>query len=125
MSQPRVTVLSLGGTIASTDARVSGVVPTLTSDDLSAAVPQLTEVADVSVVPFRQVPGAYLTIDDIALAREVTSLVDGGTSGVVVTQGTDTIEETAFVLDLLVDRDAPVVVTEAMRTRRPSKRRRT
>jgi L-asparaginase len=113
---PEVTVLSLGGTISSTDSGGKGVEPSLTGQALVEDVPQITEVADVSAASFRQAASGELTLDDlIELASEITERIDGGASGAVVTQGTDTIEETAFVLDLLVDRDAPVVVTGAMR----------
>ncbi len=116
MSQPRIDVLSLGGTIAMSGPATTGVVPTLTGADLVAAVPQLAEVAAVEASSFRLVPGAHLTIDDIvALAAEIDRRLAAGAAGVVVSQGTDTIEEVAFALDLLVAGDGPVVVTGAMR----------
>lgn len=116
MALPEVVVLSLGGTISSTDAGGSGVEPTLTGEALVADVPEIEEVAEVSAEAFRQAASGELTVDDlIELAAEISRRVDAGAAGAVVTQGTDTIEETAFTLDLLVDRDAPVVVTGAMR----------
>ena len=116
MAIPKVTVFSMGGTISSVDAGGKGVEPTLTGEALVSDVPEIAEVAEVSAVSFRQVASGELTVDDLVeLASEITKCVDAGASGVVITQGTDTIEETSFVLDLLVDRDAPVVVTGAMR----------
>lgn len=116
MALPKVQVFSLGGTISSTGSDEEGVEPTLTGEELVADVPQISEAADVSAVSFRQAPSGELTVRDLSgLASEIERCVDEGASGAVVTQGTDTIEETAFALDLLVDRDAPVVVTGAMR----------
>lgn len=113
---PEVAVLSMGGTISSTNAGGKGVEPTLTGEALVSDVPEIAYAAEVSAASFRQAASGELTIDDLVeLAAEITRRADGGASGAVVTQGTDTIEETAFVLDLLVDRDAPVVVTGAMR----------
>jgi L-asparaginase len=111
-----VLVLSLGGTIAMSSGDGRGVSPKLTGADLVGAVPELTQVARVDADSFRQLPGAHLTFDDLAaLADRIDEAVAGGADGVVITQGTDTIEETAFLLDLLLDVDAPVVVTGAMR----------
>jgi L-asparaginase len=88
----------------------------LSGEALVEDVPEISEVAEVSADSFRQVPGSDLTLEDlIELAAEIEVRIDTGAAGVVVTQGTDTIEETSFVLDLLVNRDAPVVVTGAMR----------
>ncbi len=117
MALPEVAVLSLGGTISSTQAEGgSGVAPSLTGEALVEDVPEISEVAEVSADSFRQVPGSELVLEDlIELAAEIESRIDAGAAGVVVTQGTDTIEETSFVLDLLVDQDAPVIVTGAMR----------
>lgn len=116
MALPKVVVLSLGGTISSTDTGGGGVSPSLTGEALVEAVPEISEFAEVSAESVRQVPGSDLTIEDLVeVAEEATKRLDGGAAGVVVTQGTDSIEETAFALDLLVDRDSPVVVTGAMR----------
>ena len=114
----RVVVVSLGGTIASTHAAPDsgGVVPRLDAADLVAAVPGLEEVAAVEAISFRQVPSDDLSFDDIvALAERIEVALANGVDGVVVTQGTDSIEETSFILDLLVHSACPVVVTGAMR----------
>jgi L-asparaginase len=116
LALPKVAVFSLGGTISSVDAGGKGVEPTLTGEALVADVPEIADVAEVSATSFRQAASGEITVKDLVeLASEITNRIDQGASGVVVTQGTDTIEETSFVLDLLVDRDAPVVVTGAMR----------
>jgi L-asparaginase len=105
-----VRVLALGGTISSTSGG-AGVAPTLTASDLLAAVPGLAAL-DVALetVDVRRVAGSAVGWDDVLA---VAGLAGG--DGVVVTQGTDTIEETAYALDLLVGGEAPVVVTGAMR----------
>ena len=106
----------MGGTISSVDSGGKGVEPTLTGEALVSDVPEIAEVADVSAVSFRQAASGEIRVEDLVeLAAEIEGWIDGGAAGAVVTQGTDTIEETSFVLDLLVDREAPVVVTGAMR----------
>ncbi|MFK4103207.1 asparaginase [Streptomyces sp. NPDC019531] len=109
-----VAVISLGGTIAMTAQTDGGATPTLSADDLVAAVPGLADTGiHVQVHDFRRLPGASLSFSDLfELAATIETLpVDG----VVVTQGTDTIEETAYLLDLVTTGDMPIVVTGAMR----------
>ncbi|MDQ4086344.1 MAG: asparaginase [Actinomycetota bacterium] len=114
---PTVAVGSLGGTITmtSTPGR-TGVTPTADADDLVATVPGLSEVAEVRAETLLSAPGASLTFEDLlrclVWAREA---VDSGAAGVVLVQGTDTLEESAFLLDLFWDRPNPLVLTGAMR----------
>jgi L-asparaginase len=115
--RPRVTVMSLGGTISSTRAGDSGLAsPQVGAAELVAAIPELEPLADVNVIDIARLPSNDLSF---ALARklanEISSAARDGVDGVVVTQGTDTIEEMSFCLDLTVPEDIPVVVTGAMR----------
>jgi L-asparaginase len=111
----RVLLLSLGGTIAMTADDGGAVTPALGAGELAAAVPGLADVAAVEPESFRTIPGAQLGFADLAaLAERIERATGEGFDGVVVTQGTDTLEETSFVLDLLAPR-LPVVFTGAMR----------
>src|SRR5215216_3037200 len=113
MSKPRIHVLALGGTIA-TRPDASGVMQMgAGADDLVKAVPLLATLADIEAETVSRVGSHSLSFDQIhALAAKIAA---AAADGVIVTQGTDTLEETAFLLDLLVDRDIPVIVTAAMR----------
>ena len=117
MDQPKIAVFALGGTIATQPGRSAGLVPTLTGEALVTSVPELAALATLEVATFRQLPGPDLAFADIeALAVAIENAANDGADGIVVTQGTDTIEETAFVLDRIVASDIPVVVTGAMRS---------
>ncbi|CAN5764568.1 asparaginase [soil metagenome] len=113
MSNPRIAILALGGTIA-TRPDASGVMQMgAGADDLVRAVPCLAELADIEAETVLRVGSHSLSFDQIhALAARIATVK---AEGVIVTQGTDTLEETSFLLDLLVERDIPVIVTAAMR----------
>jgi L-asparaginase len=112
-----VAVFALGGTIAMSRQVGGGVGPALAAADLLGSIPGLAESGiGLRISDFRRVPGASLTIADLlGLAAAIEETVSDGVAGVVVVQGTDTIEETSYLLDLLYVRDEPVVVTGAMR----------
>ncbi|MBS0519987.1 MAG: asparaginase [Proteobacteria bacterium] len=113
MSKPRIHILALGGTIATRPDATGAMQMGLGADDLVGAVPLLATIADIEAETVSRVGSHSLGFDQLhALAAKIRSLK---ADGVVVTQGTDTLEETSFVLDLLLDLDIPVVITAAMR----------
>ncbi len=115
MTLPTVHIFSLGGTIAMTGDG-DGVKPSLNADDLIRAVPLLEDVADIQATSFRNVPSANLTISDLAeLCAAIDRAIADGAAGIVITQGTDTMEECAFALDVMLRTDTPVIITGAMR----------
>jgi len=113
----RVVVISLGGTIAMTATEAGGVTPALSADQLLAAVPGLANLnIAVETRDLRRLPGASLGFEDLtALIAVIDDRFADGVHGVVVVQGTDTIEETAYLIDLHHAGPQPVVVTGAMR----------
>lgn len=114
--KPRIAVFAMGGTIAMTRTAQGAIAPSLSGEALLAAVPGLEDVAGFDVISPMQKPGASLTIPDIlSVAEQVRTALAQGAAGAIIIQGTDTIEETAFVLDCVLTTSAPVVVTGAMR----------
>lgn len=115
-SRPRIAVFSTGGTIASVRDDGGAAQPGLTAEDLLRAVPELGAVGEMRAVRFRQVASSELSLaDTISLAGEIGRAIADGATAAIVTQGTDTLEETAFALELLWGGEAPVVLTGAMR----------
>jgi L-asparaginase len=113
MAKPRIHILALGGTIATRPDATGAMQMGLGADDLVAAVPLLAKVADIRAETVSRVGSHSLSFDQVhSLAAKIRSLE---ADGVVVTQGTDTLEETSFLLDLLLDLEIPVIVTAAMR----------
>src|SRR5579863_7141613 len=108
--KPRVAVFTLGGTIAMQATSGHPVTPALSASDLLAAVPGLDDVGvELSMRDVANKPGASLSFGDLfGLADAISAALGDGCAGAVVTQGTDTIEETAYLLDLLVASEAPV-----------------
>lgn len=116
MSKPRLLFLSLGGTITMVPSAEGGITPKLGAAELVASVPRLAEVADIDAQsPFKLPSPSLSNANLVEVAAAVMKGFAEGFDGAVVIQGTDTIEESAFLLDLLVDSEKPVVVTGAMR----------
>jgi len=90
--------------------------PALNGSDLVAAIPSLKDRAAIDVFAFSNVPSAYLTMEDLVRLKDyIEKLERDGYAGVVITHGTDTMEETAYFLDLTVQSEIAVVLTGAQR----------
>ena len=117
MTLPKVRLFLLGGTITMKGGADTGVVPTVDADALCRAVPGLDHVADIEARTDQMIASGNLSYQNaFDLATEIQQAdKNGDVDGFVVVQGTDTLEEMAFLLDCLLDIKRPVVVTGAMR----------
>jgi len=115
----RVAVVFTGGTISmETDSAAGGNLPRLDAAAILARTPGLDDIADVVPIDRGLTPASHFTFPqlfDLARAVDDAAAADD-VAGCVVVQGTDTIEETSFFLDLVLQTEKPVVVTGAMRT---------
>lgn len=111
-----VTVLGTGGTIASTSAD-DGATPTKRGHDLVDAVPELEAYGDVDVEQIAQVPSFEMDTETLErIGQRVAELdADGSVDAIVITHGTDTMEETAYYLDAALQPETPVFLTGAQR----------
>lgn len=118
VSKKKVAVIFNGGTITmKVDSRISAAVPSLTGEEIMAMVTGIEEYAEIESLTFSNLPGPHMTPEImLELSKFIQNLLDReDIAGVVVTHGTDTLEETAFLLDLTINNSKPVIVTGSMR----------
>lgn len=110
-----IVVIGAGGTLAMT-RQGDGLAPAQSASDLVEGIRARLEGVELVSIDAYSRPSANLGFVEVAnLARLAQEAAAGGAAGVVVTQGTDTIEETAFALELICKADIPIVVTGGMR----------
>jgi L-asparaginase len=118
-AKPKVRLLATGGTIAGAQASSADVgykSGSFSVDDLIKAVPQLKDLADLSGEQVANIGSQTMNHEVwLKLAARVNEVLKGDTDGVVITHGTDTMEETAYFLSLVVKSDKPVVLVGSMR----------
>lgn len=116
LNLPFVAVAALGGTIAMAGTPETGLQPALDADQLLAAVPAAAGVARLHMTSLAGVGSPSLHFSHLLrLLAWAHQRADEGVDGIVVTQGTDAIEESAFFFQLVWSRETPVVFTAAMR----------
>ncbi len=120
-AKPHIVILATGGTIAGAGASsvnsatyAAAKVPV---DSLIAGLPELAQVANVCGEQVFQIASESFTNDNLlTLGRRVSALVkQPDVDGIVITHGTDTLEETAYFLNLVIHTDKPIVVVGSMR----------
>lgn len=114
----KVAVIFTGGTISmKVDQRINAAIPALTSEEIMSMVTNIEKYADIEIINFAKLPGPHMTPElMLELSNIVKDLIKrDDITGVVVTHGTDTLEETAFFLDLNITCVKPVIVVGAMR----------
>ncbi len=112
----RILIVTTGGTIAMKFEEDKGVVPGVDPIGFLKSFPQLLHTAEIEVFEYSNIPSPYMTPEKMFdLARQVDiKIIDF--DGIVITHGTDTLEETAYMLDLVLTSRKPVVFTAAMRS---------
>ncbi|PZP95054.1 MAG: L-asparaginase [Variovorax paradoxus] len=118
---PNVVILATGGTIAGAGASAANsatyAAAKVPVDKLIAGLPEISKVANVKGEQTFQIASESFTNDNLlVLAKRVSALAkQSDVDGIVVTHGTDTLEETAYFLNLVVRTDKPIVVVGSMR----------
>ena len=117
--KPRVQVMFTGGTISmKIDPETAAAMPAFSGRDIVAHVPGLRRAARLILEDYAQLPGPHVHAQWIwGLKKRIEAhLADPRVDGIVVTHGTDTIEETSFLIDLTTQSSKPIVFCGAMRT---------
>ncbi len=115
----RVRIVFTGGTISMRiDPQTGGAVPALSGEEIVSSVPGLAAEAELALEDYARLPGPHVTPHWMWRLKErvAEALAAPDVDAVVLTHGTDTLEETAFLLDLTLASDKPVVFCGAMRT---------
>jgi len=114
----KILIVFTGGTFSMMiDKKTGGAVPRYSGEDLVEMMPRAREMADISCYDFGKYPGPHVTPEImLELSRQIKlKLAEKKYDGVIVTHGTDTLEETAYLLDLTIKTDIPIVVTGSMK----------
>lgn len=114
----KVAIVFNGGTITmKVDPKLQAAVPTLSGEEIMSMVTGIEKYAEIETYTFSSLPGPHVTPDTmLKLSIYIQKLLDReDIIGVVTTHGTDSLEETAYFLDLTLNSEKPVVVTGSMR----------
>lgn len=114
VTKPKVVIFTTGGTIASINGQ-----PMIDGPVLVQAVPEILAYATVEVIEFSKIGSSQITPNHwLKLSQQINAVLakDSTISGIIITHGTDTMEETAFFLNLTIKSDKPVIFVGSMRS---------
>ena len=118
LMKSKIAMIFTGGTIAmKVDPDLHAAIPALNADEILSMIKNIEELTDLEIINFSNLPSPHITPDVMMDLCQLTKekLADDTITGVIITHGTDTLEETAYLLDLMLDTNKPVVVVGAMR----------
>lgn len=118
-NKKKVAIVFTGGTISMTvDEKIGAAIPSLSGEQIMSMVTNIDKLANIEVINFAEIPGPHMTPEKMMeLKHVVKGLLDReDLCGVIVTHGTDSLEETAYFLDLTVNTDKVLVITGAMKS---------
>lgn len=114
-----VLIVFTGGTFSmKIDEKTKAAIPFFQGDELVGMMPEARGLANLSIYEFGNYPGPHITPQRmLELSQKINSFLEQNTfDGIIVTHGTDTLEETAYFLDLTLETKIPIVVIGAMKT---------
>ncbi|MBM7692668.1 L-asparaginase [Peribacillus deserti] len=114
----KISIITTGGTIASKEMAKGLLNSGVLSGEELAALCQIPEDFEIKIVDLFQIPSMHMNFDSMLKVKEAieAELLDENVAGVVVTHGTDSLEETAYFLDLTINDHRPIVVTGSQRS---------
>ncbi len=118
MRKKIISIVGTGGTIASKfDPKIGGHVSAASAEDMVKAVPELSDIAEIRIANHSNINSARIDTATVFSLRDALrkELADDQVAGAVVTHGTATLEETAYMMDLTLGNEKPVVITGAQR----------
>ncbi|GAB6188801.1 asparaginase [Marinitoga arctica] len=113
----KIAIITTGGTIAMVHDPLLGVIPSEERNKHLNDIPELRNIAETELIEFTNIPSPHMTPKIMfKLSKFVKEIISKeNIDGVVITHGTDTLEETAYFLDLVLNEDKPIVLTAAMK----------
>lgn len=115
----KIIIIFTGGTIAmKTDLNLNAAVPAMTGEDILKLTPGIQSIAEIDFFDFSMIPGPHMTPDKMMELSKLiqTKLEKEGYDGAIVTHGTDSLEETAYLVDLTSNVEKPIVFVGAMKS---------
>lgn len=114
----KIIIIFTGGTICmKKDEETGAAVPAMSGSDILEFVPELANKVHISFMDFGMLPSPHITLENMLELSKIVNikLEEEGFDGVIITHGTDSMEETAFFIDLTYNGSKPVIVTGAMK----------